>query len=332
MYHPELQPELAAKNIKNPQPLPINSNMISKERRELTKQKAKPKQEITILSNGENNNIQESLGQTIRSSSKNSRVINPDNYSNRFEVEPILEEISEIGSRYFSPDNNKLLQKAQEKNKQMYLAMSGNSIDADINTSPEDEEFIPNNKNISNVNIAAKIYSQEIKKQNKKLDISPLRDLLIEMKKNNYINPRLDIRFMPHPSKMTGNVIGGKIFDKNSERLNEREQLNKLMSRLNSVEKDELNLILNDFQVNSKEELKATLQNTITDINQELYATNKEYLEKKEKKKIVERKKQITHFVKNLKANLENANKKAAKKPNKKAGLRKRQIEKKIKI
>jgi hypothetical protein len=78
--------------------------------------------------------------------------------------------------------------------------------------------------------------------------------------------------------------------------------------------------------------LKATLQNTITDINQELYATNKEYLEKKEKKKIVERKKQITHFVKNLKANLENANKKAAKKPNKKAGLRKRQIEKKIKI
>lgn len=325
MYHPELLPELAAKNLKTIEPLIINKDQKLKQNRiQRSNQKVKTiADEITIIKDKKSRST---LAKAILEKSENYRKIDKHNYTSRYEIEPILEEISDIGVKYLIPNFDK--QKVDSA--RMFNKVYGNILEREIPipevTSTQDELYdlhIKSEEDI-NMNRATYAYVKEINKETE--NNLNLRDIIVEMKKDKKFNPVFDIRSIPFDNS---NIK--KENDKYVELSREKNELTNLLKKIENVNEDELSFILRDFQVEDREELVLNLNNSINEIEKELYMTKNRLNVKKDKKKVVDRKKQMSNLVKSLKESHE-PKKKGSRKQNSKSGIRKRQIEKKIKL
>jgi hypothetical protein len=143
------------------------------------------------------------------------------------------------------------------------------------------------------------------------------------MKKEKKFNQVFDIRSIPIDSQKMK-----KENDKFSELNKEKIELTNLLKKIDTVSENELGYILRDFQVEDKAELALNINNSINEIEKELYLTKNQLTASKEKKKVLERKKQMTNLIKSLKET-HLTKKKTIKSRN---GNRKRKVEKKINL
>jgi hypothetical protein len=323
MYHPELFPELAMNNLQNPEPLVINSD----EKRKLSIQKKSTKKEkslsdeITIIQDKKS----KTLAKKILEKSEIYGKIDKHNYSSRYEVQPILDEIMDIGVKYLIPN----FEKQKSDSAKTFNKLYGNILEREIPIpeikETEDELYDLHIKNEEDLNLNRATYNY-IKEINKDTQSNMnLRDIIVEMKKEKKFNPIFDIRSLPYDhSNMK------KENEKFVELNREKNELTNLLKKIENVNENELTHILRDFQVEDKEELILNINNSINEIERELYLTKNQLSDKKEKKKVVERKKQMMNLVKSLRDSHE-TKKKGERKVKVKSGLRKRVVEKKIK-
>jgi hypothetical protein len=328
MYHPELQPELAAKNLQNFTPLKINRDeRMQKLKIKKANEKVKTlADEITIIRDNSKKRSADNLASTILEKVDYYGKIDKNNFTSRHEVQPILEEISDIGVKYLIPN----FEKQKTDSARMFNKAYGNIIVRELPvpdvTSTEDELYDLHFKSEEDVssNKATYNYIKEINKESEK-NLS-LRDLIVEMKKEKKFNPVFDIRSIPNEAESIK-----KDSDKYVELSKEKTELSNLLKKIESSKEDELSHILRDFQVEDREELIENINNSIQEIERELYLTKNQLSTKKEKKKVFERKKQMLNIVKSLKESHQ-TKKKGVRKQTSKSGLRKRTVEKKIKL
>jgi len=328
MYHPELQPELAAKNIKNSTPLKINRDERMKEIK-IKKASEKVKtvaDEITVIKNDNKKRGANTLAKVILEKVDNYGKIDKNNFTLRHEIQPILEEISDLGVKYLIPN----FDKQKTDSARMFNKAYGNILDRELPipevNATEDElyDLHFNSEEDVSLNKATYNYIKEINKEYEN-NLS-LRDLIVEMKKDKKFNPVFDIRSIPNESEGIK-----KESDKYLEFSKEKTELSNLLKKIETVTEEELQHILRDFQVEDREELVENINNSIQEIEKELYLTKHQLSSKKERKKVVERKKQMLNLIKSLKASHETKNK-GVRKQNIKKGIRKRTVEKKIKL
>jgi len=330
MYHPELYPELAAKNIKDFVPLTINRDEKQKLLQiQKTLKKVKTiADEITIFRGNSSKRGNNSLANKILEKSKTYGKVDKSNYTSRYEIEPILEEISDIGVKYLIPN----FEKQKTDSARMFNKAYGNIIERDLPipdvASTEDELYdlhIKSNEEVG-LNKATYNYVKEINK-NVENDMS-LRDLIVEMKKEKRFNPVFDIRSLPYDSDQMK-----KDASKFESLARERVDLSNLLKKVEllSEQENDLRYILRDFQVETKEELIENISNSLNELERELYFAKNQISVKKESKKFVERKKQMMLLVKSLRESHEKKNK-SVRKPSNRSGIRKKPVQKKLKL
>jgi hypothetical protein len=271
MYHPELYPELAKNNIKA-EPLQINRDIKIQLKKEATQIKKKIKaadKEIRVVDKLKidvKDKTTPSLRNSILSSWKTSNPVNPNQYSSKFDIDPIFNEMYKIANLYMLPNvvvnNEKLMDQykyalaAEDKDLNPFPA--GITPDDEKTFSLEDFVDRDSTSQITYSSIA-ELYAKYVK-DNQKVE---LRDLMIQMKKEQMMGEDIDLRSIPLESSAQDEKY---YLD---EKLAERIELEELLKKLDSTEEDVTN-ILNNYQVESKEELKDKITLAISRIDSQI--------------------------------------------------------------
>lgn len=188
-YHPELFPERATAN-KEIEPL-IEDRPVKRINPE-KRGKETNKKEVKVIKNGS------SLKEDVELHALNARTIHPKNYTNRFEIEPLLEQITQTGVRYFVPDLIGHQDKIAQIEKYRLEAEKRNMVklpEADLPRDSHEYLSFGHKKTFSQEDILP--YSEFIL-NNSEGKVMQLRDLLVEMKKENLLTRNLDLRKVPY--------------------------------------------------------------------------------------------------------------------------------------
>jgi hypothetical protein len=110
-----------------------------------------------------------------------------------------------------------------------------------------------------NPNYILELYSKHGKKEE---GIKPIRDVLVELKKNGMLNPHLDIRSIPYNSgsesleQEHSNVYQDVL-------LGEKIKFENLLKNLDNLDGDEVKIYFEEFDCKDKNELKMKVENYI---------------------------------------------------------------------
>jgi hypothetical protein len=285
MYHPELYPELAKNNIKV-EPLQINRDVKIQHKKQKTKIRNELKEadkEIRVVGKLKidiKDKNTPSLRNAILRSWKTSSSINPENCSSKFDIDPIFNEMYKIANLYMLPNIQ-----VENENLMNTFKYSLAVLEKDLNPLPvgiipdEDKTFsLQDFKERDSTSLIAysslvELYAKYIK-ENKKVE---LRDLMIQMKREQMMSEDIDLRNVP----LETSAHDEKYYL--DEKLAERMELEDLLAKLDSNDED-ITKILSYYQVESKEELKIKINLTISQIDSHItmkYLKFEEIIEKK---------------------------------------------------
>lgn len=263
MYHPELYPELAKNNIKL-EPLVVQCDINRQLKAEETNKKNQLKMknpEIRLVKRQAltpKNKSDVSLRNKMLISAKNSNKLNPEMYSSKFEIEPIFKEMEVLANQYFIPniklENKKYLEKLTyaEKAQENQMTPFPRGI-------YQTEELIyGESSSLNNYSSVAELYASFVK-NNRPVS---LRETMIEMKKNNQLEPNCDLRTIPTEVNET------KIYA--DERIELKIELEELVSKLDTLKEEEVKELQEDMGVDSKEELKQLIEDKLVRLNSEI--------------------------------------------------------------
>lgn len=281
MYHPELYPELASRNIEM-EPLKIPQD----EKHKIACSKRKVKSvEITKVSCTLN-----TLASNIEVASQFANRIDRDSFTNKHVIKPVLKEINEVGIKYFIPDYLSEIRYENELARQNYLEKMDNKYPSEmLHSNPEREMFAK-----GKVTNLLELYAKEIFLSNKSISV---KDLVIEMKKVGQIDSAMDLRGLPEQE----NVF--------SELLKKRFILNNMIKKKQTL--------IEESKENQEETLKLTSELEI--VKEEMEKVNK--LLRRNVQKIY-----------NKRRNFSNAIKTISDRSKKKTIVRRKKVEKRIRI
>lgn len=270
MYHPELYPELAKNNV-TPEPLTINYDIKVKKKSEITKLKKEAKKNNVEFSkiHSEINldRTANNLRNSILKSAKASCKVDVQQYSKKFEIQPLLDEITQIGVTYFIPNtkleyNKNLMQfkyslTAEEKGENPYpVGLFGN----------EDEEFVNGTNNLpEDFTFANPTYIMELyaKHAHNEKGLKPFREILVDLKKQEMLEMSLDIRSVPEGGEKI-NFMNEKIYSE--VLLGEKIKYEGMLKNFDSLKDEEIKILFNEFEIESKEELKNKIEKYVKEI------------------------------------------------------------------
>ena len=293
MYHPELYPELAKNNIKA-RPLVINQDINQNLKREEAQRRnsiKNSKKEITIVSSDlESSRTANNLRNSILQSAKLSGRVDPEHFTSRFDIDPILEEIAEIGVKYFIPDAKAENEKFLERARFEYGAELNGQNPQPLSLYTHERRFsLKESEHIENLGTSShsklnEIYAKFINQEQSKQPL-PLRDLMAQMKKQNLLNPSLDLRTVPYEG---GLKEGQKIFK--DPLLQEKEYLENIINNFDSCSEESLNDLYQDYNVYSKDKLEARLRKDLEYVNEKIATKYLRILEKDQKRAEIRKK------------------------------------------
>jgi hypothetical protein len=271
MYHPELYPELAAKNA-DIAPLKINPTLPKKE-----KKLKKPNNEIVVLKKANPSDPISSVGSEIYKLVKDAKKIHDNSYTSKAHISSILEEIKMIGVQNFVPNIQKDIEANSRFLKQSIIARrEGRNLISEAFYSSDDEALT--SRTGSNLH---EMYAKEIKQENISI---PLRELVKKMKKNNQLSSAIDFRSLP--------------YEENNKIKENVKKVAALRDILNYKRKLLLQGSGNKNKSQPDEEESERIQNEIIAIENNM--KNMEKITRREKKKNLKRSKNFSEIVKRL--------------------------------
>jgi hypothetical protein len=186
MYHPELYPELAKNNMKV-QPLRLPNRTPKK-----LKVKVPLDQEITVLKANESFH---SLANAIADCAVRSRNQDPNSFTSEYQVKPLLDDIAEIGRKFFAPED--LERKDLEFKKELFelkKSLGDDTEDMDmqiVRSDPADDKL-----DLRRLNNPIDLYRKRLSWDASRLTPT-LRDIVREMQDNGTLNKSHDLRELP---------------------------------------------------------------------------------------------------------------------------------------
>lgn len=307
MYHPELYPELAKNNL-TAEPLVINKDIKQKMKLEEAEMKKslKSTNEITVIKEEENNQEEETFSKLVMKHLNTSNVLSKDDYTSKYEIEPILQEISQVGVQYLVPNFANQSEKYYEKVKKAYIYHKNGQ-----NPFPEslyttlDSEYKAEPKNITTIanpySYFAEKYAKYINEDNQPI---ALRDLMVELKKEGKLNPRLDIREVPHTGSKSQEALLSSVFKRQSliEEISTKiKNLTQQLESLATYTDEQVHQILHDYNFGTKEELAQFFNSRIDSLETELRRIEQFNQKKLQKVPIIDekRKRELPGILKN---------------------------------
>jgi hypothetical protein len=200
MYHPELYPDLAKHNqIVEPIRMP--------ERKVRSKIPKQWPQEITILS------ADESLGclaQTILESAKMARNQDPNHFTSEYQIKPILNDIAEIGRRFFASEEQDKVNLEHKKELYEFQKSLGDDSIVDsniIHSDPEDDKL-----NLTRLNNPIDLYRKKLSWDAKKITPT-LREIVKEMQEEGTLSNHHDLRSLPYEHRDKKNLVSATSYN-----------------------------------------------------------------------------------------------------------------------
>jgi hypothetical protein len=268
MYHPELFPELAKNNYKGGPLRILHDEKVKKKTEETQKLKeAKRSLKEHRLVAKLNLNEKDNLAKTLVTSALKSRNISDENYTSKYEIQPLIDEMKEIAIKYLLPnfesDRNKLLDRIR---REVNAEQRGELLPNE--TTPLDEltfnikEFSDRDSfGLLSYPKLLELYKTHVNKHSQ----VDLQEMMIEMKEKGMINIHTNIKISDDYLNIHQ---GEKIYSDHGIAL--KLEYEEMLEKMNDFTDEEISSMLSQYHLKSKEELIAQIQEEISCLDQEI--------------------------------------------------------------
>ncbi len=268
MYHPELYPELAKNNYTGP-PLIFNQEFTHKNKVEAARKKKEQKEsfiEHRIATKFNPTRKQEDLrGKYIYAAFK-AKTLGPDQYTSKFDIEPIFEEMKSVAKQYFVPNIELDRKKEIERMRRELVAEGRRETIPEQNIPLIEQTYSEGFKDRDS--FAALEYHKIVElyrshvENNNPID---LQELMIQMKENGMIKSDTNIKISDDYIPLQPDE---KIYS--DERIAMKIEYEELLEKMNDFSDAEISSMLSQYDLNTKGELIQKINEEVSNLDQEI--------------------------------------------------------------